>query len=65
LLVGLTGKDDRKRAYIALYDSEDPHFLHGMKEIGHGAVSALEVDRLGRVWALLPWSAAIVRIEAR
>ncbi|MCC7381486.1 MAG: hypothetical protein IT384_06625 [Deltaproteobacteria bacterium] len=50
------------RAVLTLLDLDAGAFLPSPVVIGHGAVTELERDARGRLWALLPWSAELLQI---
>jgi hypothetical protein len=65
MVVGLTAREPDLRAYLAFFDPLAIHFLPRSISIGSGAVRDAIEDPEGRVWMLLGWSSAVVRIAAR
>ncbi len=62
-LVGLMVAPPSFQAAVGLYSLSEQRFLPGLVSLGSGVVSRLEADPRGRVWALLPWSGEVARIE--
>lgn len=63
VMVGVMVAPPSLQAAVALYSVSEQRFLPGLVSLGSGAVSRLETDPRGRVWALLPWTGQVVRIE--
>lgn len=63
VLAGLTAIEGRQ-GYLALVDLEGPRFLPGVVPAGDGpaAVGRFRGDAQGRLWAVLPWSAQVIRV---
>lgn len=63
VLTGLTGFAGRD-GYLALVDLEGPRFLPGVVPVGDGpaAIGRFKQDVRGRLWAVLPWSAQVIRV---
>ncbi len=65
MAVGMMRFDLPFEAELALYDVEETRFRAGTLPLGRGLVSKLITDPENRLWALLPWSAELVRITPR
>jgi hypothetical protein len=63
VMVGVMVAPPSLQAAVARYSLSEQRFLPGLVSLGSGAVSRLEADSRGRVWALLPWNGQVVRIE--
>ncbi|MCK6548016.1 hypothetical protein L6R52_19350, partial [Myxococcota bacterium] len=65
LVAGSLRRDGRplREAEVALYDAVHRRFLPGAWPVGGGIVSRIAVDGANRVFLLLPWSGALVRLE--
>ena len=61
-LVGVTEPRDARRASVALFHPDPPHFLAGAAHVGHGVVGDMVTDAGGRAWLTLPWSGHVVRV---
>jgi len=49
-------------AHLMWLDPAEERFRSGAVEIGFGVASRAENDARGRIWAILPWAAELVRI---
>lgn len=65
MAIGVTDALGEHAAQLALFDVEEARFRGQRLRIGRGLVSKLAIDPRGRMWALLPWSAELVRITPR
>lgn len=65
IAVGVTEGVGEFAARLALFDVEEVHYRAPTLRIGQGLVGKMLVDPRGRVWALLNWSAELVRITPR
>jgi hypothetical protein len=63
--IGTTEGFGTFNAVIVLFDPLDLHVSPPRLTIGRGVVAELLPDPEGRLWALLPWSAELVRITLR
>jgi hypothetical protein len=67
VLAGLTELEQRL-GHLALVDLTRPRFLSGTVRVGTGpaAVGRLKTDTVRRrLWAVLPWSAEVIRVRER
>lgn len=62
VMVGVMIAPPSFQAAVALYSISEQRFLPGLVSLGSGAVTKLETDAQGRVWALLPWAGQLARI---
>lgn len=65
MAVGVTEALGEEAALLALFDVEEARFRAVKLPIGRGLVAKLSTDARGRMFALLPWSAELVRITPR
>lgn len=57
------GQGRNQDAYVGIIDVEGARVLRGATPVGRGQVTELVVAPGGAIWALLPGSAAVVRLE--
>jgi hypothetical protein len=65
LVAGVSGTGDEPRAEVMLLDAARPAFLAGTWDVGWGMPTKLVTDEEGRIFVLLPWSGALVRLTPR
>ncbi len=51
------------RGGVALLDPVGGRFVGGVREAGHGPLDLMQGDARGFVWALQPWTSAVVRVR--
>jgi hypothetical protein len=52
-------------AAISLYDAKADRMLSDPIHIGFGPIARVRIDPAGTIWAMLPWSATLLRIKPR
>lgn len=62
-LLGLTGSGPDHVASLVRFEPERVRFVPGELTLGQGAVSELILEPRGRVFAVLPWSAVLARVD--
>lgn len=65
-LAGISVREEPRLGYLALVDVARPRFLPGRVRVGSGpaAIGRLHEDRQGMLWAVLPWTAEVIRVRA-
>lgn len=58
-------EDGAWRATGSLYDAAAGRFLPGSFDLGHGITGPVHRDPTGRLWVLLPWTGALLRLDPR